>query len=273
MGKHSWMVYAVFFCALIAFNLWLGDQSSEFVYCLYALWPLTFIAGWGMVRNYRDYFKQRDIDMFSQHQAALAISPREKELEAAKGVHPETYKLLLGERDRVWRFIAGTKSPTGRPYAVLYADPDVTDSFVSYFLQMSTQENCMSKRDTSDKDFSFDPRGTVSARVMYDKFVHVLYQETKCTTPFLDAPPLWLVGWGPETVAADLGWGLPDKTVSAVPRTETRKQYLERMYQKGGNSATEEEGAEMLVRAAEKTAQGWDPGTLEVINPKEMLKR
>lgn len=261
-----WVWYGALFFGLVAFNLWLGNQVPQvqwLIFCLFATWPIALLAGWAMVRNYRDYFKQRDLDMFSQHQNALSITADSRRLEMAKGVHPEVFKLLLGERDRVWMFISGTKSPNRRPYAILAADPKVTDYFVSYFLENSTETECMKKHGmVNEKDFRFDPRREVSSFEMYDRLVTVLHQEMKCTMPFLNAPPLWLNPWTPETVKDDFGWGGPEKEEPVTERVETRKAYLERTA--AIERSQPSSGGDYITETLKKTVSNWKPGSSQM---------
>lgn len=164
------------------------------------------------VTNHSWVRRSRDADILKRRQDALSITPKQMMLEAAKGVHPETLRLLLGEQARRWGLVSGSQSPTGKPYKILVARPRVTEQFLVYFLRRSNHKMYMSKHgNLSDNDKSWDPRGITSTYEMYDDLESLLVEEMKCTRPFGQTKPgYWLGDWSPAAVGLDYGVDIED---------------------------------------------------------------
>ncbi len=207
----KWMVPGLLIPITLLATAWLLTQPDDWLKTLSCLPTFaTMILAVAMISNFNRYTQTWHVDLLRARQTALAITAENMMLEQAKGVHPETLRLLLTENRRALRLVQGSLSADQQSYSVLNADPAVTEYFITYFLLQSTDEKCMSKRVLSEGSKSFDPTGAVSDRDMYDRFVVVLLQQNKVTRPFGEyQPPYWINGWSPAAVAADLGWNWP----------------------------------------------------------------
>lgn len=163
------------------------------------------------------------VENYRKRKEADAITPRGMMLEAGKGVHPETIRLILGEQARRWGLVSGSKSGTGKPYAVLFARPRVTEEFLVYFLRGSSERHYMSKHGRlSDGDKSWDPQGIVSAYEMYDDLESLLVEEMKVTRPFGNTKPgYWLGEWDARSVGLDFGVDIDEWSDGEVVETVT----------------------------------------------------
>jgi hypothetical protein len=179
-------------------------------------WVVLFFAVVSMIAataNYIVYFRHWQMEDYASHQAALSVTADSLMLEKAAGVHPETLRLLLGERSRAWMRRAGSEVPDREPYAVMYACPQVTEYFVRYFLINSSETKAMTVRGflVEGRKKKFDPMGETDEYTMYHLFESVLIQNRMLTKPYNGTPGLWIPPWGPAEVAADLGIGLEEE--------------------------------------------------------------
>ncbi len=160
------------------------------------------------ISGYRQYFNRLEAETLEIRQLALAITADSVLLEKAQNVHPQTLQILLAERNRAWMVVSGSTSPDRTAYSVLKAAPQVTDKFIEFFLDNSTDEQAMSKRVLVEgRKNMFDPSGQTDEYTMYDLFEQVLIQERKLTKPYGNLKPgMWIPPWSPESVARDLGW-------------------------------------------------------------------
>jgi len=144
---------------------------------------------------------------YRRRKEADAITPRGMMLEAGRGVHPETIRLILGEQAKRWGLVSGTRSPDHQPYRLLMARPRVTEAFLVYFLRRSNEKTYMAKHgNLSDGDKSWDPQKITTAYEMYDDLESLLVEEMKITRPFGNTKPgYWLGDWSPQAVGLDFG--------------------------------------------------------------------
>ena len=195
-------------------------------------------------------------EMHSARKEADAITPRGYILHEAKSVHPDLYRMILGEQARRWGLVSGTKSPSGEPYAVLMSRPRVTEVFLVYFLRMSNKENYMPKRMLSDNDHSFDPHKIVTAYEMYDDVKSLLEEELKATRPMGENKPgYWLGEWDPISVGLDFGVDIENWDVDGEPEEDAASRVA-----RGGSSSQSFidkalEGLEQTAAMKAKVAQ------------------
>jgi hypothetical protein len=108
------------------------------------------------------------------------VSELSVRLEAARGVHPEIVKAFLAEQNRVWAIKQGDAQRGVTPHSVLYHAPEVTDIFVEYFLNSSSEVSVMPKRMLVEgRKNRFDPWGLVDEYTMYDRLVDLLARQGK----------------------------------------------------------------------------------------------
>jgi hypothetical protein len=160
------------------------------------------------VGNLIDYRRTQAVLMLERKQNAMSQTSLSAELEAARGVHPDSVKIILNERHRVWALRNGDLSAGIRAYDVLYHAPEVTIYFLEYFLKSSTERSVMPKRMLVEgRKNRFDPYGVVDEYTMYDRLVALLVEQRKLHkwTEF-DALYEWIHPWTPRLVAAE--WGL-----------------------------------------------------------------
>ena len=158
------------------------------------------------IGNLIDYRRAQSVSMFERKRRALALTPLTAELEAARNVHPEVVKVLINERHRVWMMKSGVKSQGVSPHSVLYGAPDVTDYFLRYFLESSTESVVMPKRLLSDgRKNRFDPWGAVSEYTMYVRLLELLAKQGKVVKYSEFEQYEWVHPWTPALVAEDFG--------------------------------------------------------------------
>jgi hypothetical protein len=171
------------------------------------------------VGNLIDYRRAMAVMMIERKQNALSRSPLAVELEAARGVHPDSLKVILNERHRVWALRNGNLQAGVRAYDVLYHAPEVTIYFLEYFLKGCTDQSIMPKRVlVQGRKNRFDPYGVVDEYTMYDRLVALLVSQQKIHrwTEF-DSIYSWVHPWTPKLVADEWGLELDVNEVSSVP--------------------------------------------------------
>lgn len=230
----KWFVPAVvsallFWGGLVLFGMGWRDMA--------ALLVVVALLGSGvMITNYWKYVTEHQAHLLRERQSALSMTPKQLMLEAAKGVHPETLRLLLGEQARRWGLVSGSRSATGEPYKVLMRRPRVTEEFLVYFLRRSSDRHIMSVHgNLSDGDKSWDPQGIVTAYEMYDDLESLLIEEQKATRPFgRTKPGYWLGDWDGRSVGLDFGidieaWGAgADEGEEEAAQVEGRTSKMKR---------------------------------------------
>lgn len=167
------------------------------------------------VGNLIDYRRAAAVTMFERKRNAMAITPLSAELTAARGVHPDAVKLLINERHRVWMMKSGVKSEGVIPHSVLFGAPNVTEFFLQYFLESSTETMVMPKRLLSDKRKNrFDPWGAVTEYVMYDHLIALLERQGKVHKWSEYEQYEWVDPWTPALVAEDYGLEWEEEVIS-----------------------------------------------------------
>lgn len=173
------------------------------------------------VTNFHDYRRDQVVLYLERRQNALAHTHDVAQLEAARGVSPESVKMLINEHQRVWMLRSGVADRGISPHTVMYGAPDVTEFFVQYFLESSTETSVMPKRLLSDKRKNrFDPWGAVTEYEMYDHLIALLLREGKVHRWSEFDAYEWVHPWTPELVAVSYGWEWKksnnDETAEAV---------------------------------------------------------
>ena len=203
----KWMVPGVLFAALLLLTR------------LFAIAPYQFLRWTGMVTaiaavvcaiasvgNLIDYRRAQSVEMIERKRNAMARTPLSVELEAARGVSPEVAKILINERHRVWMLKSGVKVEGITPHSVLYGAPDVTEYFLQYFLESSSEKVVMPKRLLSEgRKNRFDPWGVVDEYTMYDRLIALLARQGKVQRWSEFDSYEWVEPWTPELVAEDYG--------------------------------------------------------------------
>lgn len=248
----KWMVPAALIApCLIWWNDWAMRDGT--VWGALALFPLglTVILSIASLINLYLYVRDHVASIVSEEISSRNYTPSVRMLEAAKEIHPEVLRMVLGERARRWGLVSGSKSPTGEPYAVLLSRPRVTDVFIVHFLKMSNKTSYMTKRLLSDGDKSWDPQRIVTAYEMYDDLESLLVEELKCTRPFgVNKPGYWLGDWEPISVGLDFGVDIEEWEDGGDQRTAVSGQ---QSAVSGQRSAVSE--ADILARAMEGLEQ------------------
>lgn len=186
---------------------WLGWLSGAGA--IYAVLTAVF--------NLIDLRRNQDMWFLERRQNALAHTPLVARIEASRGVNPEVVKIHVNEDRRVWMLKSGIDEHG--PHSVLYGAPDVTEYFLVYFLESSTEKSVMPKRVLSEgRKNRFDPWGVVDEYTMYDKLITLLVKQGKVRRWSEFDQWEWVEPWTPALVAADYGVELSkiDETADAV---------------------------------------------------------
>jgi hypothetical protein len=180
------------------------------------------------IGNLLDYRRERSVAIFERNRRAMAMTPLSSELESSRGVHPDVVKILINERHRVWMLKSGVKTEGIEAHSVLFGAPDVTDYFLQYFLEGSTESAVMPKRVlVQGRKNRFDPWGAVDEYTMYDHLVALLERQGKVQKWTQFEPYVWVDPWAPALVAEDFGleWSEDAPEKSDVPDVAETKQY------------------------------------------------
>ncbi len=201
------MVPAVVFgLVLLSANIFL-QSANEWVQWLGWVAVLSAgVCGVATIGNYYDYRRAVGVEMFERTQAAKARTPESAKLEAARGLSPEIYRMMVAQNNRVWMMRSGVREKGIVPYSVLYGAPSVTEFFLRYVLEGSTEKTMMAKNRLVDgRKNRFDPWGAVTEYQMYDDLIDLLASQNKVVKYSDYSPYEWIHPWTPETVAADFG--------------------------------------------------------------------
>lgn len=212
----KWMVPGVGFGLALLLTRWFLMSPFEWVRWV-GLVPglMAAMCGIASIGNLLDYRRSASVTMFERKRKAMSLTPLSAELESARGVHPEVVKVLINERHRVWMMKSGVKSEGVTPHSVLYGAPDVTEFFLLYFLQSSTEKSVMPKRVLSEgRKNRFDPWGAVSEYVMYDHLCELLVKQGKIHKWSEYEAFEWVDPWTPALVADDFGLVWEEEAVS-----------------------------------------------------------
>lgn len=181
---------------------------------------LALVCGVAAIGNYVDYRREHVIDFLERRKHAESMTQLSVRLEAARGVHPEVARRLLEESHRVWALKAGNRDLRVPAHSVLYAAPEVTDFFVRFVLENSTEMYVMAKhRLVEGRKNRFDPWGAVDEYTMYDALMRVWAADGRIVKYSEFEPYAWAQPWTPRVVAEDYGleW---DPSLDPSPNAE-----------------------------------------------------
>lgn len=200
----NWLIPGVLAGFMLGFALWLSQ--SELDMALYCAGSFFFVAVLLLVQafsGYRAFYRQVEVDQFSQKRTALADTAEVRLAEFMRGMHPETVRLFLKHRLEVWRIreMRGEELYT----MVLDADPRINLKFLDHVMKRSNPYSLMPKRLLSDKAHSFDPMGVVTDYEQYDALAALLQRRGWVTEGHGGQPPMWIEPWKPEIVALRFG--------------------------------------------------------------------
>lgn len=226
----KWMVPGAGFGLAILITRYLLLSPTEWVRWI-AIVPgfVTAMCGLASIGNFIDYRRDQSMAILERKRNAMARTPLSVELESARGVSPEVAKILINERHRVWMLKSGVKVEGYLPHSVLFGAPAVTEYFLQYFLESSTEKSVMPKRLLSEgRKNRFDPWGVVDEYTMYDRLIALLVQQGKVQRWSNFDSYEWIEPWTPALVADDFGLVWEEQVsevsnVSDVP--EANKQY------------------------------------------------
>lgn len=220
----KWMVPGAF-CA-VSFLLMRWMLMTEYSWMQWSSIVAGFVAlmcAIAAIGNLIDYRRAQEVSMLERRRNAMSRTPISAQLEAARGVHPDIAKMLMNERNRVWMLKSGVKADGIIPHSVLYGAPNVTDIFLKYFLESSTDTTVMPKRVLVDgRKNRFDPWGAVTEYQMYDALIQLLAAQGKIHKWSEFSMWEWLDPWTPALVADDFGLEFED--VSSVPEDAAVKK-------------------------------------------------
>lgn len=204
----KWMVPGVGVGLFLMLTRWFLLSPFEWVRWNAALTGLVAaVCAIAAVGNLIDYRRMQAVEAIERKQNALSRTPLSAELEAARGVHPDSVKRIFNERHRVWALRNGSLEAGIRAYDVLYHAPEVTIHFLEYFLRSSTEHSIMPKRMlVQGRKNRFDPYGAVEEYVMYDRLVNLLASQGKLHKWSEFQIYEWVDPWTPQLVADE--WGL-----------------------------------------------------------------
>jgi hypothetical protein len=200
----NWMLPGVVAGLLLGLATWMSRSTLEMAsYCAGSLLFAALILLVQAFSGYRAFYRQIEVDQFSQKRTALADTAEVRLAEFMRGMHPETVRLFLKHRLEVWRVreMGANELVTW----VLDADPRVNWTFVEHVLRNSNPYNVMAKRFLNDKAHSFDPLKVVTDYEMYDALVELLQRRGWVTEGHGGMPPVWIEPWKPELVARKFG--------------------------------------------------------------------
>lgn len=227
----KWMVPGAFFGLAILFTRFLLLSPNESARW-FSVVPgfITVMCGLATIGNFYDYRREQAVRMLERRQSAMSRTPLSVELDASRGVSPEVAKILINERHRVWMMKSGVKSEGITPHSVLFGAPDVTEYFLQYFLESSTEKMVMPKRLLSDgRKNRFDPWGVVDEYTMYDRLIALLARQGKVRRWSEFDSYEWVEPWTPALVAEDFGLAWEEDDIGQEAHveqvSETNKQY------------------------------------------------
>lgn len=218
----KWMVPGAGFGLAILITRYLLLSPPEWVRWLAVVsGGIAAMCAIATVGNFIDYRREQFTRMFERRQNALSHTPLAAELEAARGVSPEVSKIIINERHRVWMLKSGVKAEGYLPHSVLFGAPAVTEYFLQYFLEGSTEKSVMPKRVLSEgRKNRFDPWGVVDEYTMYDRLIALLARQGKVQRWSEFDSYEWIEPWTPALVADDFGlvWAEDESIVEEVKK-------------------------------------------------------
>lgn len=209
MEPRNWKWMApggLFGLFLMSANILLKSANEWVGWFGMVLGLVAVICGIAAIGNYYDYRRAVGVEMFERLQNAKARTPESAKLEAAKGLSPEVYKLMVAQNNRVWMMKSGVREKGIVPYSVLYGAPSVSEFFLRFVLEHSTQTSLMPKNKLVEgRKNRFDPWGAVSEYQMYDDLLLLLASQNKVIKYSDYSPYEWVSPWTPQLVAEDFG--------------------------------------------------------------------
>lgn len=218
----KWMVPGACFGLAILITRYLLLSPTDWVRWI-AIVPgfITAMCGLASIGNFIDYRLDQSTTILERKRNAMSRTPLSVELESARGVSPEVAKILINERHRVWMMKSGVKSEGITPHSVLFGAPDVTEYFLQYFLEGSTEKSVMPKRLLSEgRKNRFDPWGVVDEYTMHDRLIALLARQGKVQRWSEFDSYEWIEPWTPALVAEDFGlvWAEDEPIVEEVKK-------------------------------------------------------
>lgn len=203
----KWMVPAgLLGLFLMSAKVLLQSQNEWVTWLGLVLGFVSVVCGIATIGNYYDYRRAIGVEMFERMQSAKARTPESAKLEAARGVSPEIYKLMVSQSNRVWMMRSGVREKGIVPYSVLYGAPSVTEFFLRFVLENSTNTTLMPKgKLVEGRKNRFDPWGAVTEYQMYDDLLQLFASQDKVVKYSDFSPFEWVSPWTPQTVAEDFG--------------------------------------------------------------------
>lgn len=203
----KWMIPALFVVVLLPLSAAVYSNGDDWRVVSLIGFGACAVFGFAAIGNALAYYGTHYANIFYTRRQAMSMTPDALLLQNARQVHPKTLEMIFGERQRAWLLKAGIDLPDEvKPYAVLYARPDVTEYFFWYFLRNSTRVRCMSKRVLSDKSYRFDPLNKVTDYEQYDMLISLFTQRAMCTRESAQEAAWWLPPWEPKLVAETFGY-------------------------------------------------------------------
>lgn len=201
----SWILPGLGVGLLFALILLLGNGAGEASrYCAGGLVVMMFVLVVQTISGYRAFYREIHVDQLERMRRAESITPLSTRLESARGVAPEVVKLFMAEQNRVWALRHGNQAAGMVPHSVLYHAPNVTDIFVKYFLESSSDVAVMPKRVLVEgRKNRFDPWGAVDEYRMYDEFVGLLASQGRIIRYGESDAYVWAPPWTRKMVAED----------------------------------------------------------------------
>ena len=218
----KWMTPSAVFGLLLIVTRWLLMSSSE-----EARWVgvmtgvICAVCAIAAIGNFVDYRRAQFVSIFERQQRARSLTALSQEMESARGVHPDSVALIINERHRVWMLKSGVQSQGIMPHSVLYGAPDVTEYFLQYFLENSSDKVVMPKRLlVQGRKNRFDPYGVVDEYTMYDRLLELLATQGKVMMYAKYMQYEWIAPWSPRLVAEDFGliWTEDESIVEEVKK-------------------------------------------------------
>lgn len=164
---------------------------------------ITWILLLAAISNYRLYFRQAEVDIFSQRRQAEILSSTVEMARAFNGLHPSYAKILTMHMNTVWEIKEGQTAEGLKivDYILYGTRVPVHVDFIIHVLKNSSAYSVMPERMISDGSTIFDPVGTVTDREQYQELVAYWRGQGRVTNAHGNQPAQWIYPWDPELVA------------------------------------------------------------------------
>jgi hypothetical protein len=214
--NRNWMMPGLFAIAMLLITRVLATAPYWLPWLGWISFGGAVMLALMAIFNLYDLRRNQDMWFLERRQNALAHTPLATQIEAARGVSPEVTKIIINEWRRVWMLKSGVGD--SGPHSVLFGAPDVTEYFLQYFLESSTDKSVMPKRLLSEgRKNRFDPWGVVDEYTMYDRLIALLAKQGKVQRWSEYDNYEWVEPWTPALVAVDYGleWKESESTIGA----------------------------------------------------------